>query len=245
VYECGGEVQVNSYDAEVELSTSAEAVTSRMRLIASGVAYYHATQQSFLDVHELDFLYFGGVFRHLRCDDLRSARKEILPTFQPSHGSVEPRCGRIRSECASSPVCESIFAVLSLELFGSDSAESKWQHDHSACLSLAADTELVVLSACETGTVEVRNGEGVFGLRRSFSVAGARTVVMSLWKVDDAATTELMEQFYCNLLQGQGRRDALRSAQKEIRRRWDDPFYWGAFILQGDPSPLPGILNRK
>jgi CHAT domain-containing protein len=100
------------------------------------------------------------------------------------------------------------------------------------------DTDLVVLSACETGLGAVRAGEGVFGLRRAFQLAGARAVVMSLWKVPDEATHELMTEFYRNLLAGQPRADALRSAQLAMRARYPDPRYWGAFILQGDPGPL-------
>jgi CHAT domain-containing protein len=99
-------------------------------------------------------------------------------------------------------------------------------------------TELVVLSACETGLGEVRTGEGVFGLRRAFVLAGAKTLVMSLWKVPDAQTRELMEDFYRRILQGQGRVAALRAAQLAMKAKYPDPFYWGAFICQGDPGPL-------
>jgi tetratricopeptide (TPR) repeat protein/CHAT domain-containing protein len=100
-------------------------------------------------------------------------------------------------------------------------------------------TELVVLSACETGLGKVRVGEGVFGLRRAFVVAGARTLVMSLWKIPDPHTQELMEEFYSHLLEGQSRVDALRATQLTMREKYPQPFYWGAFICQGDPAPLP------
>ncbi|HEY7330663.1 MAG TPA: tetratricopeptide repeat protein [Gemmataceae bacterium] len=100
------------------------------------------------------------------------------------------------------------------------------------------DTELVVLSACETGLGEVRTGEGVFGLRRAFIVAGARTLVMSLWKVPDEQTRELMIDFYRRVLHGQGVADALRDAQLAMKGKYPDPYFWGAFICQGDPGPL-------
>jgi CHAT domain-containing protein len=101
------------------------------------------------------------------------------------------------------------------------------------------ETELVVLSACETGLGHVHIGEGVFGLRRAFTLAGAKTLVMSLWKVPDQETQELMVDFYQHLLSGRPRADALRRAQLAMKQRRPHPYYWGAFICQGDPGPLP------
>jgi CHAT domain-containing protein/Tfp pilus assembly protein PilF len=100
-------------------------------------------------------------------------------------------------------------------------------------------TELVVLSACETGLGEVAAGEGVFGLRRALQVAGADSVLMSMWAVPDKETQELMVLFYEKLLAGEDKHVALRKAQLEMRARVkvrygeDRPQYWGAFVLVG------------
>lgn len=101
--------------------------------------------------------------------------------------------------------------------------------------------ELVVLSACETGLGRAKSGEGLIGLRRAFRTAGAKTVVSSLWKVEDESTAELMNGFYENLwLEGMGRLDALRTAQLAMlngnRHRYGEalPSTWGAFVLSGE-----------
>ena len=102
-------------------------------------------------------------------------------------------------------------------------------------------TELVTLSACETGVGEVQNGEGVYGLRRAFQQAGARTILMSLWKVPDKGTYDLMDNFYKNWAGGQTKQEAFRqSALKVMKDRRKKhgaahPYYWGAFVLLGDP----------
>ena len=96
-------------------------------------------------------------------------------------------------------------------------------------------TELVVLSACETGKGEVKNSEGVYGLRKAFSDAGAANTIMSLWKVDDKVTQEFMTRFYEIWLEEQTTiRDAFNRTQLEIKAKYPQPYYWGAFVLVGE-----------
>jgi CHAT domain-containing protein/tetratricopeptide (TPR) repeat protein len=104
-------------------------------------------------------------------------------------------------------------------------------------------TELVTLSACETGLGGVQSGEGVYGLQRSLAVAGARATLLSLWKVDDNLTVAFMELYYKRLKAGEGRADALRNTQNDFRKNKNSNYHdirvWGAFQLSGDWRALP------
>lgn len=90
--------------------------------------------------------------------------------------------------------------------------------------------DVVVLSACETGLGEITD-EGVFGLQRAFKNAGVNTIIMSLWEVDDQATSLMMQTFYRNLVKGKSKRESFTDAQNEVRKKYSDPRYWAAFIM--------------
>jgi CHAT domain-containing protein/Tfp pilus assembly protein PilF len=169
-----------------------------------------------------------------------------------THGFFEPDQDRIRDKWAGhlppaleDPMLRSglYFAGANRSLAGAPAAEGL---DDGILTAYEAtglnlrETELVVLSACDTGQGMVANGEGVFGLRRGLREAGAESILMTLWAVPDRETRELMTLFYEKWLSGKEKQVALREAQLEIRKKvmanWlgqDRPYYWGAFVLVG------------
>lgn len=103
------------------------------------------------------------------------------------------------------------------------------------------NADLVVLSACETNIGELKKGEGILNLARGFFYSGSKSVVSSLWKVNDAATTELMTDFYTNLKNHQSKSDAINNAKRKYLKTHSlsekSPYYWASFILIGDTAP--------
>jgi CHAT domain-containing protein/Tfp pilus assembly protein PilF len=111
-------------------------------------------------------------------------------------------------------------------------------------------TELVVLSACDTGLGGISPGEGVYGFRRAFAIAGSQSQVISLWKVDDQGTKDLMVKYYQRLLDGKiGRTEALRQTQLEMLRgeageKYTHPYFWASFIPSGNWLPIPSRKSQ-
>ncbi len=174
------------------------------------------------------------------------------PTSDAVAGATAPgsRSGGAAPEgtAAATPAREDPLQRSGLVFAGANRPEANPSDDGylTAAEATAMDlegTELVTLSACETGLGGVRSGEGVYGLQRSLAVAGARSTLLSLWKVDDALTATFMERYYKRLKAGEGRADALRDTQAEFREHknstYNDIRVWGAFQLSGDWRALP------
>ncbi|NEQ47486.1 MAG: tetratricopeptide repeat protein [Leptolyngbya sp. SIOISBB] len=145
-----------------------------------------------------------------------------------------------RGIVAENPLLRSGLALAGFNTRSSGSEDGVFTALEASQLNLFG-TQLVVLSACETGLGEVANGEGVYGLRRAFALAGAETQLMSLWNVSDYGTQSLMARYYENLTAGMGRSEALREVQLDMIGQggeYSHPYYWAAFILAGDWRPL-------
>jgi CHAT domain-containing protein len=106
--------------------------------------------------------------------------------------------------------------------------------------SLHLKSALTVLSACSTGRGEIQPGEGLINMGRAFLLAGSRSVITSMWPVEEESTAAVLGHFYRYLATGLDSREALRQAKLRMLEvpRWQHPFYWGAFILSGSPMRL-------
>ncbi len=170
--------------------------------------------------------------------------------FLQDTGVVEPPAttgtGATRSVGATAgvqnPLLRSGVALAGANLGGESQEDGILTALEASSLNLWG-TKLVTLSACDTGVGEIRNGEGVYGLRRAFVLAGAETLVMSLWPVNDAIARETMVAYYIRLRGGSGRGDALRQAKLEMLKRnvRQHPFYWAGFIQSGEWASLDGV----
>lgn len=190
-----------------------------------------ATKQRLLAVHAPSILHLAthGVY----LDDETARRLESARGL-----TLDTTGATADAQAARDPLARSLLAF---------AGANTWA-DTSLLTALEASdldlwgTKLVVLSACQTAVGDVRAGDGVYGLRRSFAAAGAQSLVMSLWSVDDAATRALMVGYYAELGHGAARAEALRTTQLAAAEQsaWSHPYYWAAFIASGDWRSLDG-----
>jgi len=175
--------------------------------------------------------------------------QEILPedlknlNESPEYGAAR---GLARLRGTEDPLLRSGLVFAGANLVGSPQADADkvgdgWVTAEEVSLMDLRGTELVVLSACESGLGAVRAGDGVQGLRRAFLLAGARSLVMSLYKVPDVESAQLMQQFYRNLKAGKDKASAMQDAELQMmhERRKNGaahPFFWASFIFLGDPN---------
>jgi CHAT domain-containing protein/Tfp pilus assembly protein PilF len=171
--------------------------------------------------------------------------KGLVGEFFVARYNTEPRTGLRLSRSAAQvkdPLLRSGLALAGANHGKSGVDDGILTALEAAYLDLSG-TKLVVLSACDTGVGEVRNGEGVQGLRRALVLAGSESQVMSLWPVSDEATKDLMIPYYKALQEGEGRNEGLRQVQLRMLRGRKDrqhPFYWAAFIQSGEWAKLDG-----
>ena len=157
----------------------------------------------------------------------------------------EPRAGASAANRVSTPI-ENPLLRSGLALTGANLRNGRSNDGILTALEASGlnlwGTKLVVLSACDTGVGEVHNGEGVYGLRRAFVLAGAESLVMSLWPISDYTTRQLMTGYYQNLQHGLGRGEALRQVQLAMLKKNPKlhPFYWANFIQAGEWANLEG-----
>ncbi len=120
-----------------------------------------------------------------------------------------------------------------------DSLENEWLYNREL-YELDLNADMVVLSACETGIGELQRGEGIISLARGFSYAGAKSIITSLWSVNDQQTPELMKSFYAYLQKGESKDSALRKAKLDYLAKSTnpEPYFWASFISIGDMSPI-------
>jgi MYXO-CTERM domain-containing protein len=192
-----------------------------------------ATEATLKQVHGPEFLHIAthGFFLANTSKDQRGSRALVLEKDVPA---AERPTFRIKD-----PLLRSGLALAGANVKRGGDDDGILTALEASGLDLHG-TKMVVLSACETGIGELSYGEGVFGLRRALVIAGSETQVMSLWKVDDDATRQLMSSYYEELMKGAGRSEAMRDVQLAMMKNKDTahPFYWASFIVSGNPGPL-------
>lgn len=221
-------------DGQVQLYTGDRALEEVVKELSSPRILHLATHGFFLEEEGIEAESASG-------EEKRGLKKKDDTDISFGGRSAE-------KSMDENPLLRSGLVLAGANRLGQMSSETQSDDGILTALELSSvslqGTNLVVLSACETGLGETRQGEGVFGLRRAFQLAGARTVVMSLWSIPDEETMLLMSDFYDRLQRGVPKARALQQASLALmqKRRTQHgaahPYFWGAFICVGDPGKL-------
>ena len=214
---------------KVTLLTGQQASESNLKQVISPHILHIATHGFFLP----DVEFVASVSGE------RTASLEVIATEELDQGAQIS--SQVTQSNLENPLLRSGLALAGANTRSGDGEDGIFTALEASGLDLYG-TQLVVLSACETGLGTTSTGEGVYGLRRAFTIAGAQSQLMSLWQVDDLGTSELMTMYYQNLIEkGQGRSEALRNAQLALIEQggaYAHPYYWSSFILSGDWRPV-------
>jgi CHAT domain-containing protein len=150
------------------------------------------------------------------------------------------QAGRVRSSVGKydDPMSRAALVLAGAQVGGTGDGEDGFLQGSEIVERDWEGTELVVLGACETALGVPKVGDGVYGMRRALALAGVRSQVMTLWRVSQAQTFELLQTFANQLKEGKGKAEALRAAQQQMLRKYPHPYYWAGFYFIGDPAPL-------
>ena len=171
-------------------------------------------------------------------DNRNAPGAPAAPVAAPAAAGTPPGAPTSPADAYENPLLRSGLALAGANKLASGDEDGILTALEASGLDLDG-TKLVVLSACETGVGKVTNGDGVYGLRRALVIAGAESLVMSLWQVDDQATKDLMVGYYKRLAKGESRSSALREIQLELQAgKYKHPYYWASFLPAGDNSPI-------
>lgn len=236
------------YDASISVNKKNVQDTSKTKLDRSGFDYLPETLNEVADISDL----LAGVMNTTVYSGQKATESQfkLLTRHSPSVIHISTHGFYLKGKGLKAP----FFKYLSLSskitykmskcglLFSG--ANNAWngiyaQDVEEDCILTAAevekmdlsDTELVVLSACDTGLGDCESIDGVYGLSRAFKIAGAHTIVMTLWKVNDLVTKEFMCEFYGQIKEGLECHDAFRIAQKKLRLKYQDPLLWAPFVI--------------
>lgn len=236
------------YDASISVNKKNVQDSSKIKLDRSGFDYLPETLNEVTDISNL----LAGVMNTTVYSGQKATESQfkLLSSHSPSVIHISTHGFYLKGKGLKAP----FFKNLSLSskitykmskcglLFSG--ANNAWngiyaQDVEEDCILTAAevekmdlsDTELVVLSACDTGLGDCESIDGVYGLRRAFKIAGAHTIVMTLWKVNDLVTKEFMCEFYAQIKEGLEYHEAFRIAQKKLRLKYQDPLLWAPFVI--------------